>query len=185
MNKSMMPHDEIIVSKIYTVRGQKIMLDKDLAEMYGVETKHLKRQVKRNMERFPEEFMFELTAKEFENLRSQNGTTSWGGSRYLPFAFTEHGVLMLSGVLNSPTAIQINIKIIKVFTKLREMLLNNKDMILKFEQLDKKIINLGYDVKMHDGEIETIFELINEIREERKRTKKITVVEGFVKKKSK
>jgi hypothetical protein len=178
----MILHDEFIVSKIHTLRGQKIMLDKDLAEIYGVETKHLKRQVKRNIERFPEEFMFELTAKEFENLRSQNGTTSWGGSRFLPFAFTEHGVLMLSGVLNSPTAIQMNIKIIKVFTKLREMLLN-KDMILKFEQLDKRIINLGYDVKMHDGEIETIFELINEIREERKRSKKITVVEGLVKKK--
>ena len=143
------------------------MMDKDLAEMYGVETKQLKRQVKRNIDRFPEEFMLELTSNEFENMRSQNGTTSWGGSRYLPFAFTEHGVLMLSSVLNSPTAIQVNIKIIKVFTKLREIFIDNKDVLLKLEKLDKKIMNIGFDVKMHDGEIESIFSLIDEWRKER------------------
>jgi phage regulator Rha-like protein len=167
MAKAIILQDEIIISKIYNIRGLKVMMDKDLAEMYGVETKQLKRQVKRNIDRFPEEFMFELTSNEFENMRSQNGTTSWGGSRYLPFAFTEHGVLMLSSVLNSPTAIQVNIKIIKVFTKLREIFIDNKDVLLKLEKLDKKIMNIGFDVKMHDGEIESIFSLIDEWRKER------------------
>ncbi|HOZ52277.1 MAG TPA: ORF6N domain-containing protein [Chitinophagaceae bacterium] len=167
MAKAIILQDEIIISKIYNIRGLKVMMDKDLAEMYGVETKQLKRQVKRNIDRFPEEFMLELTSNEFENMRSQNGTTSWGGSRYLPFAFTEHGVLMLSSVLNSPTAIQVNIKIIKVFTKLREIFIDNKDVLLKLEKLDKKIMNIGFDVKMHDGEIESIFSLIDEWRKER------------------
>lgn len=92
------------------------MLDFDLAELYVVETKQLKRQVKRNQERFPKDFMFELTKKEFENLRSQSGTSSWGGTRYMPMAFTEQGVAMLSSVLNSPTAIEVNIQIIRVFS---------------------------------------------------------------------
>ena len=100
--------EQKILNRIYAIRGEKVMLDQDLAEMYGVETKQLKRQVKRNMDRFPKDFMFELTKKEFENLRSQIGTSSWGGSRYLPIAFTEHGVLMLSSVLSSSTAIQVN-----------------------------------------------------------------------------
>ncbi len=90
--------DETVISKIYSLRGQKVMLDKDLAEMYGVETKQLKRQVNRNIERFPEDFMFQLTQLEFDNLRSQIGTSSWGGIRYMPYAFTEQGVAMLSGV---------------------------------------------------------------------------------------
>lgn len=97
--------DESIISKIYFIRGQKVMLDTDLALLYQVENKQLKRQVRRNIDRFPDDFMFELTSSEFENLRSQFGTTSWGGSRYMPMAFTEQGVSMLSGVLNSPVAI--------------------------------------------------------------------------------
>jgi hypothetical protein len=100
--------DELVMSKIFIIRNQKVMLDKDLAQLYGVETKQLKRQVKRNIERFPDDFMMELTEIEFENLRSQFGTSSWGGSRYLPLAFTEHGVLMLSSVLFMLIKILIN-----------------------------------------------------------------------------
>jgi len=156
------------------------MLDKDLAEMYEVETRRLKEQVKRNIRRFPHHFMFELNAEEQESLRSQNATLKQGGhSKYLPYAFTEHGVLMLSNVLKSGKAIEISIRIIDVFVKLREAVIANKDILLKIEQLDKKLINLGYDIKMHDGEIETIFELIQEIREDRNKQKKVTVVEGF------
>lgn len=102
--KEIIPSERIL-SKIYLIRGMKVMLDKDLAELYDVETKRLKEQVKRNIERFPEDFMFELTKNEFDNLRSQFATSSWGGIRYMPMAFTEQGVAMLSSVLNSERAI--------------------------------------------------------------------------------
>jgi len=100
---------ELIASKIYLIRGIKVMLDRDLAELYGVETKRLKEQVRRNIERFPEDFMFELSKDELKNLRSQIATSSWGGARYLPMAFSEHGILMLSSVLKSERAIQVNV----------------------------------------------------------------------------
>jgi hypothetical protein len=131
--------EEKVINKIYLIRNKKVMLDFDLAELYAVETKQLKRQVKRNPERFPKDFMFELTRKEFENLRSQIGTSSWGGTRYLPMAFTEQGVAMISSVLNSATAIEVNIQIIRVFTKMKEMLLSNKDILLMMEKLEKKL----------------------------------------------
>ena len=145
------------------------MIDSDLAELYGVETKQLKRQVKRNLSRFPDDFMFVLNDTETANLRSQIGTSSWGGTRYAPMGFTEQGVTMLSCILSSERAIQVNIHIIRVFTKLREMILTNRDILLKLEQLEKKIVNLGFDVKMHDGEIETIFDLIKEIIQEKEK----------------
>ena len=104
MSKEITIPDEIITSKIYLIRGQKVMIDKDLAELYQVQTKLLKRQVRRNIKRFPDDFMFELTKDEFDNLRSQFGTSRWGGSRYIPMVFTEQGVAMLSSVLNSPIA---------------------------------------------------------------------------------
>jgi len=104
---------ERIASKIYLIRNVKIMLDRDLAELYGVETKRLKEQVRRNIERFPEDFMFGLTKEELKNLRSQFATSSWGGARYSPMAFTEHGVLMLSSVLKSERAVQVNIYPVK------------------------------------------------------------------------
>src|SRR6185503_12680123 len=110
-NKSMMVADEMIVTKIYLLRGQKVMLDEDLAELYQVPTGRLNEQVKRNIARFPADFMFQLTKEEFENLKSQNATSSWGGRRKLPSAFTEHGVLMLSSVLNSERAVGVNIQI--------------------------------------------------------------------------
>jgi hypothetical protein len=156
--------DGQIVNKIYHIRGQKVMLDRDLAEMYGVETRRLNEQVKRNEKRFPIDFMFQLTELEFENLMSQFATSSWGGLRKMPFAFTEQGVAMLSSVLNSDRAIEVNIQIIRLFTKLRNAVLNNKEVLLKLEKIDKKIMNLGFDVKMHDDEIETIFKLIDELR---------------------
>lgn len=158
--------ERLVISKIYLVRGQKIMLDEDLAEMYGVLTKRLNEQVKRNAERFPADFMFQLTKEEFSNLKSQIATSSYGGRRKLPYAFTEYGVLMLSSVLNNPTAIQVNIEIMRVYTKLREMLLSNQEVLLKLEQLDKKIINMGQNIKTHDGEISSIFELIRDMMSE-------------------
>ena len=158
--------EEKIVNKIYLIRGIKVMLDFELSELYETETKQLKRQVRRNIERFPDDFMFELTLEEFSDLRSQFGTSSWGGSRYTPMAFTEQGVAMLSSVLNSSTAIKVNIQIIRVFTRMKEMLLTNKDILLKLEQLENK-------VSQHDENIQMIFEalkqLINPPQEPRKR----------------
>jgi len=120
--------NEIILKKIFLIRGEKVMLDRDLAELYGVPTKSLKQAVRRNMGRFPEDFMFELTKKEFDNLRSQSVTSSHGGSRYLPMVFTEQGIAMLSSVLNSDKAIQMNIQIIRIFTKIRRLVLENNDL---------------------------------------------------------
>ena len=137
-DKSILP-DELIINKIYFIRGQKVMLDKDLAEMYGIDTKVLKQAVKRNMARFPKDFIFTLTQKEFQHLRSQIVTSSWGGIRYLPTAFTEQGVAMLSGVLNSPVAVQVHIQIIRIFTKMKEMLLTNKDILLKLEKMPARM----------------------------------------------
>jgi hypothetical protein len=105
--------DEVVMNKIYVIRSQKVMLDKDLAELYKVETKQLKRAVRRNADRFPDDFMFELSKEEFDNLRNQIGTSSWGGTRYAPMAFTEQGVAMLSSVLNSDRAIKVNIQIVR------------------------------------------------------------------------
>jgi hypothetical protein len=126
---------ERIASKIYAIRQVKVMLDRDLAELYGVDTKRLKEQVKRNIKRFPSDFMFELTKEEFKNLRSQIATSSWGGSRYTPMAFTEQGVAMLSGVLNSDRAIAVNIQIMRTFTKLRQAILNNEDLRKELSEL--------------------------------------------------
>ena len=125
------------------------MLDRDLAELYGVETKVLKQAVRRNVDRFPADFMFELGRDEFNNLRSQIVTSSWGGSRYVPMAFTEQGVAMISSVLNSKQAIQVNILIIRVFTKMRELIVTHKDLLLKMEQLEDKVTD-------HDGKIALI-----------------------------
>ena len=126
---------ERIASKIYLIRDIKVMLDRDLAELYGVETKVLKQAVRRNIDRFPADFMFELGRDEFNNLRSQIVTSSWGGARYLPMAFSEHGVLMLSSVLKSERAVQVNIQIMRTFIKHREALIDNKDLRRELEEL--------------------------------------------------
>jgi len=141
---------ERIENKILLIRGQKVMLDKDLAGLYGVETKRLKEQVKRNLERFPQDFMLELTKEENDSLRSQNATLKRGEhSKYLPYAFTEHGVLMLSSVLNSKKAIQVNIQIMRAFTKLRDVLATHKDLQKKIEE--------------HDKQIKYVFQILNQI----------------------
>jgi len=161
---------ETIVSKIYMIRDLKVMLDRDLAELYGVETKQLKRAAKRNIDRFPSDFMFDLTRDEFTNLRSHIGTSSWGGERYLPMAFTEQGVAMLSSVLNSKRAIQVNIQIIRTFTKLRHALLDNKNLRKELEEL-KQITDERFQIVF-----ETLDQLIN-IENNPKKTIGFTVKE--------
>ena len=135
----------IIENKIYEIRGQKVMLDFDLAEMYEIETKNLNKAVKRNIERFPEDFMFQLTTQELTNLRFQIGTSSWGGTRYSPFAFTEQGVAMLSGILRSPKAIEVNINIMRAFVHMRQYLLSHAPK-QELEELRKRIEYLEEDI---------------------------------------
>ncbi len=155
--KSLPIIEEKIVDKIYLLRGQKVMIDRDLAELYGVETKRLKEQINRNPGRFPSHFMFELNKEEYELLRSQNATLKQGAhSKYLPYAFTEHGVLMLSNVLKSGRAIEMSIKIIDVFVRLREMLLTHKDILLKLERLENQ-------VTQNSNEIQTIFMALKQL----------------------
>jgi hypothetical protein len=129
---------EIIERKIYLIRGKKVMLDQDLANLYGVANKALIQAVKRNQERFPEDFMFQLNKDEFKVLRSQIVTSSWGGRRYLPYAFTEQGVAMLSSVLRSKRAIMVNIHIMRVFVRLREILASHEDLRKKIEAMERK-----------------------------------------------
>ena len=177
MSNSIAVTEALIENKIYLIRGQKVMLDFDLAEMYGVETKRLKEQVRRNIERFPEDFMFELTKEEVEGLlnsitpsRSQIATLKRGSNiKYLPFAFSEHGVLMLSSVLRSEEAVQVNIQIMRVYSKMKELLVMNKDLLLKLEQLEKK-------TDKHDDQIKLIFSYIKKLIEtpqEETRTERI------------
>ena len=161
--KHLLIGEEKIANKIYLVRNKKVMLDFDLAEMYAVETKQLKRQVKRNRDRCPADFMFLLSKKEYEILRSQIGTSSWGGTRYMPMAFTEQGVAMLSSVLNSKTAIKVNIQIIRVFGKMRELLLVHKDILLKLEQMEKKMMRQDNKMKKYARDIQLIFGALKEL----------------------
>lgn len=127
-----------IQSKIYEIRNEKVMLDFDLAALYEVDTKVLNQSVKRNLDRFPVDFMFQLTEEEFNNLRSQFVTSSWGGKRYLPYAFTEQGVAMLSGVLKSKKAVQVNISIMRVFVAVKQMVVSNAAIAKKLEELETK-----------------------------------------------
>lgn len=154
--------DEVIISKIYLIRNQKVMLDKDLAELYGVETRRLNEQVKRNNNRFPDDFMFQLTELEYESLRSQFAILKDKGRgqhrKYMPYVFTEHGVLMLSSVLNSEKAINVNIQIMRIFTKIREMLTDTLSLKLDIEEIKKKLVN-------HDKNIELVFKYLDELIE--------------------
>lgn len=155
---------ERITSKIYLIRKQKVMLDRDLAELYGVETAQLKRAVKRNIDRFPKDFMFELSKKELVDWRCQFGTSKGVkmGLRYLPIAFTEQGIAMLSSVLNSNRAIQVNIQIMRAFTQLRQMLSTHKDLKKKIESMEKK----------YDEQFRLVFEAIKQLLEEDEKPKK-------------
>ena len=150
--------DEVVMSKIYFIRGQKVMLDSDLAELYQVETKALKRAVKRNMDIFPSHFMFELTEKEFESLRYQIGTSKAGrgGTRYLPMAFSEYGVLQLANVLRSQRAKQMSIRIIEVFVRLQKILTDNLELRLAIEKLERKTEN-------NTKNIEIVFRYFDEL----------------------
>ena len=156
-------NDEKITSRIYLLKGKRVMLDFDLAMLYGVENKNLKRQVRRNISRFPADFMFQLSSKEWTILRCQIGTSSWGGGRYLPYAFTEQGIVMLSSVLNSKTAIRVNIRIVRVFTRMRELLITHKDILIKLEQLERNFLNQHQQSDKQEQEIQTIFEILKQL----------------------
>lgn len=155
---------EIIVNKIYIIRGVKVMLDKDLAALYEVETKRFNEAVKRNIERFPEDFMFRLTREEYNSLRSQIATLDDKGrgkySKYLPYAFTEQGVAMLSGVINSSKAIAMNIAIMRAFITMRKMILNNKSIEEKFAEIDDKF-------KTQDIQFSQIYEAIENLLDDK------------------
>jgi len=154
--KELIP-EELIERKIFLLRGQKIMLSIHLAKLYGVQVKVLIQAIKRNIERFPEDFMFQLTDEEFEILKSQFVTSRWGGIRRAnPYAFTEQGVAMLSSVLRSKKAVQVNIAIMRAFVKLRQILFHHKELAYKLEELERKI-------SKHDEDIQNIFEAIRQL----------------------
>jgi hypothetical protein len=163
-NTSLILPDEIITSKIYIIRDKKVLLDHDLAKLYNVETKVFKQAVRRNIKRFPNDFMFELTNHEFSILRSQIVTSSWGGSRYVPMAFTEQGVAMLSSILNTDQAIMVNIQIMRVFSKIREILTDNLSVRLEIEEIKKQLVN-------HDKNIELVFSYLDELIEKHENPK--------------
>ena len=157
-NKALMIPDERVMNKIYLIRSKKVMIDRDLAELYQVETRVLNQAIRRNIGRFPEDFMFQLTDKEFENWKSQIviSKSEKMGLRKRPLAFTEQGVAMLSSVLNSETAIAVNIQIIRVFTRMRELLLTHKDILLQLEKIEKKLTS-------HDDDIALIFQYLKKL----------------------
>ena len=160
MSKEITITEEAVINKIYIIRDQKVMLDKDLAELYDVTTGNLNKAVGRNIKRFPEDFMFELTNEEFGNLKSQFETSSWGGTRKTPKAFTEQGVAMLSGVLHSDRAIMVNIQIMRAYSKMREMLTDNLSVKLEIEEIKKKLTN-------HSKNIELVFNYLDELIEKK------------------
>jgi len=153
--------EEVIISKIYLIRGIKVMLDKDLAELYGVTTGNLNKAVKRNSKRFPGDFMFRLSKQEFDNLIFHYGTSSWGGTRKLPNAFTEQGVAMLSSVLHSDRAIKMNIQIIRVFTRIRQLLETHSEILKKLEKIERNDIE-------QDKKILLIFEYLKQLEQDKK-----------------
>ena len=153
--------DKLITHKIFVIRDKKVILDSDLAELYDVETRRLNEQVKRNIDRFPADFMFQLSQEEFEKLKSQFATSSWGGRRKLPYAFTEQGVAMLSGVLHSDRAIKVNIQIMRVFTRMRKLLEAHKEILIKLDDLEKREIE-------QDEKIMLIFEYLKQLEQVRK-----------------
>jgi hypothetical protein len=158
--------DESVMNKIYLIRGQKVMLDSNLAALYATETKKLKQAVKRNADIFPAHFMFELTEKEFDSLRSQIVTSNIGrgGTRYLPMVFTEHGILQLANVVRSPRARQTGIRIIEVFVKMTKMLTDNTELRLEIEQIKHKLGN-------HSKNIELVFQYLDELLEKKENPK--------------
>jgi hypothetical protein len=151
--------DEAIVGKIHKIRGRRVMLDKDLADLYEVETKVLNQAVKRNSDRFPIDFMFQLSENEWEILRSQNVTSSYGGRRYMPYVFTEQGVAMLSSVLRSDRAIQVNIHIMRVYIQLREVLLTGKDVLDRIDAIENR-------ADAQEAGMQAVLKFLNELAED-------------------
>jgi len=151
--------DEVLMGKIHLIRGQKVMLDSDLAGLYGVETRRLKEQVRRNMERFPDDFMFKLTEDEYRQLKAGSAIAGRGGhSKYLPFAFTEHGVLMLSSVLSSKRAIQVNIRVMRIYVKIREMMMLHRDVLQRIEGIEERLTD-------QDNQFMVIFEYLKQFEQ--------------------
>ncbi|HBK89196.1 MAG: ORF6N domain-containing protein [Cyclobacteriaceae bacterium] len=160
---SVLTTSDFIATKIFFLRGERVLLDADLALLYRVETKRLKETVRRNLERFPDDFMFQLTNEEWQNLRSQFASSSWGGTRYPPFAFTEQGVAMLSGILNSPRAVETNIAIMRTFVALRKLMETNTELAAKIRQLEKK----------YDQRFKLVFDAIQKLIRREKETRPI------------
>ena len=152
--------DELVLNKIYFIKGHKVMLDSDLADLYDVETRVLNQAVNRNKDRFPEDFMFQLSEEDWENIKAKNTVPSWGGRRKLPNVFTEHGILMLSSVLNSQKAIQVNIQIMRIFIRIRQMLSDNNELRLEIEQIKKSLHN-------HGQNLELVFQYLDELLEKK------------------
>jgi hypothetical protein len=170
MKKGIVVSEETIEHKIYFICGRRVMLDSDLASLYGVETKYLKRQVRRNKERFPDDFMFLLSGQEVKNLRCHFGSLGWGQySKYLPYAFTQEGVAMLSGILNSQQAIWVNIHIMRAFVRFRQVLASNKELADKLNELEKKCDG---KFERYDKEIQLIFQAIKQLISPPKKTKR-------------
>ena len=173
MEKSRIP----IKSMIYEIRGEKVMLDEDLAKIYQVETKRLNEAVKRNLDRFPPEFMFQLSKEDYTNLKSQFATSSWGGRRKLPFAFTEHGVVMLSSILNSKIATQVNIMVVNAFVEMRQYAFAKPDITEQIAELRKLLMlhieNTDKKISEHDESITQIIRALNNMIGQPKETKKI------------
>jgi len=154
---------EVIEKKIFLIRGQKVMIDRDIAEMYGVETRRLNEQVRRNIKRFPEDFMFQLSKEEFGNLKSQIATSSWGGVRKTPLAFTENGVAMLSGVLTSDRAIEVNIQIMRTFTRLKTLALENNELKAIVAKIEKRLNSQESHIVENKKAIKEIIGALNKL----------------------
>lgn len=178
---------EAITHRIYLLRGQKVLLDADLAALYDVPTKRFNEQVKRNMARFPADFMFQLSDEEFAALRSQFATsndqpTGRGGRRYLPFAFTEHGAIMAATILNNPRAIQVSVYVVRAFVQLRELIVSNKELALRLDDLENKteLMSLKHDTFEHNTRVQLkqIFDAIRELMEPPEQAAKRPI--GFV-----
>ncbi|SEN20625.1 ORF6N domain-containing protein [bacterium A37T11] len=179
-NQEILVPDEVVMNQIYIIRGQKVMLDKDLAILYGVVTGNLNKAVKRNIKRFPDDnFMFQLTDEEFKNLIFQIGTSSWGGTRKPPFAFGEMGVAMLSGILNSDRAISVNIQILRIFTRMRQLLTDTTDIRLQIEQVKNAVEKQNRRHDSHDKNIELIFQYLDRLQETAEKPKPETKGIGF------
>lgn len=168
MNSELLPL-ETITHRIVLLRGQKVLLDADLAALYGVETRRLNEQVRRNRERFPADFIFELNAEEFGNLKSHFATSSWGGRRKLPLAFTEHGAIMAATVLSSPRSVEMSVYVVRAFVKLREVLASHHDLARKLEELEQttEALALRHDTLAHNtrAQLKQVFEAIRELME--------------------